>query len=572
MTASHENAAAGRHDGGDAVVDALEWAGVDVVFGIPSVHNLPVYDALRRRGRPRSITVRHEQSAAAAADGYARVSGRLGVCLTSTGPGAANAMGGLLEAYLSGTPVLHLTGQIETQHLGGGRGFIHEVPRQPEMLLAASKRVLRAPAADAISATVAEAVELALAAPQGPVSVELPIDLQYADAAPDASLQGRREVGQPATEPSASWEHAVEAIAASRAPLIWAGGGVVRAGAEAEVAELARRIGAGVLTTPNARGLLPEDDPLCIGNLPWDPTVRELVRQADLLIGIGTRYQGPNTENWKMELPANLVQIDVDPAIPGRSYRAAIEVAGDAKQVLSFILGHLDTTRQPAFRPDPAWLERIASAAGVARERLRQSIGAQADLLDELSALLDEGTVVVKDSTIPAYTWGNRLLPVRRTRTSIMPNGFAIGLGLPQAMGAAAAQRNRPVLCMVGDGGFMLSATELATIAAEGLPVVVLLFNDGGYGILRNIQEKQYEHRIGVDLGSPDFCGLARALGVDAERVDTPESFGMATKAALGAGRPYLVEVDLAAIGPMARPYTGTSRPPARAARAGAKE
>ena len=146
-----------------------------------------------------------------------------------------------------------------------------------------------------------------------------------------------------------------------------------------------------------------------------------------------------------------------------------------------------------------------------------------------------------------------------------MPNGFAIGLGLPHALGAAAADPSRPVVLLVGDGGFMLAPGELATFAEEHLPVVVLLFNDGGYGILRNIQDRQYSARIGVDLGKPDFCGLARSLGVAAERVESIESYGKAVQSALARaaeGHPQLVEIDLDAIGPMATPWIGTSRPP----------
>jgi acetolactate synthase-1/2/3 large subunit len=551
------------HTGGDAVVDVLEWAGVDVVFGIPSVHNLPTYDALQRRGTIRTVTVRHEQSAAAAADGYSRVTGKLGVFLTSTGPGAANAMGGQLEAYVSGSPVLHLTGQIETQYLGLGRGFIHEVPDQPAMLRSLSKQVSRPDRPDTIAATVAEAAQLAMAAPQAPVCVELPIDLQYADASSDA-WQPTREFGQEPLTMSrpATWVRAAEMIAEARSPLIWAGGGVVRSGAEDEVVTLARRIGAGVITTPNARGILPEDDPLCIGNLPWDPQVCELVKDADLLIGVGTRYQGPNTQNWQMELSRSIVQIDIDPTIPHRNYRGTVEARGDARTVLAYILRHLEQMGPWVPDPDAEWLERISNVASAARARLRKTLGAQSELLDELTPLVTDTTVVVKDSTIPAYTWGNRLLPVRRTRTAIMPNGFAIGLGLPHALGAAVGNAGSPVICIVGDGGFMLSATELATMAEEQLPVVILLFDDGGYGILRNIQDKQYDRRIGVELGHPDFCGLANALGVDAERVASPPDFGVAVKRGLSSGKPYLVAVDMEAIGPMATPYTGTSRPP----------
>ena len=541
-------------------MDALERAGVEVVFGIPSVHNLPIYDALGRRGTIRAVTVRHEQTAAGAADGYARVSGRLGVLVTSTGPGAANAMGGLLEARVSGSPVLHLTGQIETRYLGLNRGFIHEVPDQASMLGSVSKQVVRVERAEEVASSVAGAIAAATTAPQGPVSVEIPIDLQYAETAQDGWPPPVGGEGRAEREAApAAWAEAAERIGAARRPVIWAGGGAVRAGAEKEVAALARRIGAGVLTTPNARGVLPEDDPLSIGNLSWDEEVRELLGEADVLIGVGTRYQGPNTENWRMTLPSTVVQIDVDPSVPARSYPATVEARGDAKEVLAFVLGQLE---QEPHEENSSWREQVASVASRARTRLRAVIGPQSELLDALAGLLDEHTVVVKDSTIPAYTWGNRLLPVRRSRTAIMPNGFAIGLGLAHSLGAAVANRPSPVICMVGDGGFMLTATELATIAQQQLPVVVIVFDDGGYGILRNIQDKQYGRRIGVDLGRPDFCGLARALGVEAERVSTAAGFGAAVKAALGASRPFLVAVDVDAIGPMGKPYTGTSRPP----------
>lgn len=551
------------HTGGDAVVDVLEAIGASVVFGIPSVHNLPVYDALYRRGSIRVVTVRHEQAAAGAADGYARVSGRLGVFLTSTGPGAANAMGGLLEASVSGSPVLHLTGQIETAHLDKGRGFIHEVPDQPGMLGALSKAVLRASSADAIAATVAEGASAAVSPPAGPVSVELPIDLQYAGADPRALDQAGSPLtapdGRTALEVPLSWEDAADRIRRARRPVVWAGGGVVGDQAEDRVANLVRALGAALLTSPNARGVLPESDPLCIGNLSWDPDVRQLVADADLLVGIGTRYQGPNTENWKMRLPTTIVQIDVDPSVPARNYAATVAAQGRAGDVVEHVLRRLG--QEPPLGPERGWTERVAAAAANARRRLRRTLGAQEGLLDELSAAIGPDTVVVKDSTIPAYTWGNRLLPVWRTRRAIMPNGFAIGLGLPHALGAAVAS-GQPVVLMVGDGGVMLAISELATLAAEGLPVVVLVFADGGYGILRNIQERQYARCIGVELGSPDFVALAASLGVAGERVASSAAFGKAVQRGLGGAAPYLVQVDLAAIGPMARPYTGTSRPP----------
>ena len=479
--------------GGEVVVEVLAHAGVEVIFGIPSVHNLPIYDAIRRDGRIRAVGVRHEQSAAGAADGYARTTGRLGVCLTSTGPGAANAMGGLLEAWASSSPVLHLTGQIDSRFLGKKRGFIHEVPDQLGMLARLSKASYRPPSADATADTVARAVVEAMTGRRGPVSVEIPIDFQYASTDSDLQPSQLDALAVAAGSPErAEVIRAAEVITASRRPIVWAGGGVVAADAVAEVQRFVRRLGAGLLTSPNGRGVIPESDPACIGNLTWDPDVRALCREADLLVAIGTRFQGTNTENWRMELPERLVQLDIDPAVPGRNYPVEVAVVGDAKRSTTALLEELDRTQAPQPLAEPGWSDRVAAATRSARERLRGTLGPQVGLLDALAATVAPGTVVVKDSTVSAYTWGNRLLPVTRPRTSIMPNSFAIGLGLPHALGAAVGSQVPPVVLLVGDGGFLLSATELATVASEALAIVVVVFVDGGYGILRNIQESQY--------------------------------------------------------------------------------
>jgi acetolactate synthase-1/2/3 large subunit len=263
-----------------------------------------------------------------------------------------------------------------------------------------------------------------------------------------------------------------------------------------------------------------------------------------------------------MELPARLVQLDIDQTLPGRNYPVEAAVAGDARESTAALLRALDRIFASEVVAAAGWADRLLAVGRSARERLRGSLGPQVGLLDSLADCLSAGTVVVKDSTIPAYTWGNRLLPVLRPRTAIMPNSFAIGLGLPHALGAALGSEEPPVVLLAGDGGFLLAATELATVAQEQLPIVVLVFVDGGYGILRNIQDRQYGPeggRIGVDLGRPDFCGLASAFGIRAERVDSIGAYATAVRRALAERTPCLVEVDLDAIGPMAVPYTGTS-------------
>jgi acetolactate synthase-1/2/3 large subunit len=330
-----------------------------------------------------------------------------------------------------------------------------------------------------------------------------------------------------------------------------------------EVVTLVRQLGAGLLTSPNGRGVLSEDDPLCIGNLSWDSDVRALCNEADILIAIGTRFQGPNTENWQMTLPKHLVHIDIDPTVPGRNYPASA-VVGDAKLSTAALLEGLDRIGVTEPLAQSGWQERVSAVRRSSRARLREALGSHAGLLDGLAGCLLPSTVVVKDSTISAYTWGNRLLPVHRARTSIMPNSFALGLGLPQAVGAAVGS-GEPVVLLVGDGGFLFAATELATVAQEGLAIVMIVFVDGGYGVLRNMQDYQFgfdEGRIGVDLGRPDFCGLASAFGVASVRVRTTEEYVLAVRRGIESRRPCVVEVDLNAIGSMPAPYRGVSRPP----------
>ena len=352
-------------------------------------------------------------------------------------------MGGLLEAYVSGSPVLHLTGQVETRYLDAGKGFIHEVPDQPAMLAALSKSVSRAGTAGEIAAVVAAAISQACSAPQGPVSVELPIDLQYADT--PATSRGDRPTPRPGVPVSAASRRpcALESSraagrscgpAAAPSPRQAAGGGC-RTGAPP------RRRAAHDAERPRhaRRGRSPLYRQPLLGR-----RRAGACREADLLVAVGTRYQGPNTENWKMAASSEPSSRSTSTRIaPGRNYEATVAVAADAKAALRAILRALPSRCVRRWTPTRVERMQVAASAASALDALGDAIGAQEGLLDELAAAIGPDTVVVKDSTIPAYTWGNRLLPVARQRRAIMPNGFAIGLGLAHALGAAAASACR---------------------------------------------------------------------------------------------------------------------------------
>ena len=539
--------------GGDVIVAALKSAGVNTVFGVISIHNIPIFDAIARDGGVRLIASRSEPGAVNMADAYARANGRLGVAITSTGTGAGNACGALVEAQTAGSAVLHLTGQIETAHLDQGKGFIHEVRDQLTMLRGASKQGYRVTHAAGLAGTLHDAIQQALAAPRGPVSVELPIDVQ-ADPLPAGpaiawSAPARRKPQE------AEIERAAALLAAAARPMIFAGGGVIAADASAELTAVAERLGSAVLTSNAGRGAISEDHPLCIGNWALSREVWPFLESCDAALVVASHPRGNETHNWKAPLPGHAVQIDVDPAAIGRSYPAEIGVVADAKAALGMLAERLPAPRGKGELPADA-REALSKARGEMEVMIRPYV----PMVESMRARLPRNGLFVRDVTIQSSTWGNRYFPIYTPRTNIFPVAGGIGQGLQMAIGAQLAQPDRRVLCIAGDGGLMVNVGEMATAVEQHLPIVLVLFNDGGYGVLRNIQAVQYGGRhIGVDLHQPDFQALARSMGWQAWRVDAAGVFDAALRQAFAAEGPSMVEVDVTAIGPIN--YGG---PPAR--------
>ncbi len=543
---------------GDVIVRMLKDAGVDTVFGIISIHNIPIYDAIARQGGIRAIPSRSEPGAINMADGYSRATGKLGVAITSTGAGAGNAAGSLVEAQTAGSSVLHLTGQIESAHLDKGKGFIHECKDQFNMLKAISKAAYRPTSAQTVPSTLYLAIEQALAMPRGPVSVEIPIDYQKAKIVPPQGLsrQGKPEFIH--TLPLAAVEQAVEMLKSARRPLIWAGGGYLDSVRDArepnQLLKLAVQLGAPVLTSQSGRGAIPEDHPLCVGNFASNPAVLPLLEAADVLLIIGSHLRGNETSAWKLPMPANIIQIDVDPLAIGRSYPATIGLVGDAYAVLPMLNDRLGGEREH----DAEYHELTAQVIKTSRSKLRATLGPYEQFVDDLNTILPHDSIKVRDVTISGTTWGARLLTTHLPRTSIHASGGGIGQGMQMAIGAKLGMPNRDVVVMVGDGGFLVNCGELATAVQENIPVVILLFNDGGYGVLRNIQNRNYEGRnIAVNLRTPDFVKFAEAFGAWSKRVSNVADFKPTLQEALSLNSPALIEIDMASIGPFAEPFAG---------------
>ncbi len=533
--------------GGDAVVSALETLGVRHVFGIVSVHNLPIYDAIARRGTITPVGVRHEQAAAHAADGYARATGELGVVIASTGPGTTNTMTGLFEASFASSPVLLVTGQIDSRYLGKAKGFLHEAEQQGLMLSSLCRRVDTVRRTEDIGrAIITVADEIRTGRPQ-PGAVEIPVDQQYRRA--EVVVPGPRTDSGYVPDADAVAKVA-EALSTATRPVLWAGGGVVSSGAGAALVALAERLSAPVVTTIEGRGSIPEDHPLCLGALTTSPPVEDIVSSADVVLAVGTRFQGNSTRNWSLSFGGTLAHLDADPAVIGRSYPTALPVVGDARIGLELLLGAVSRVST-----DPDHAEKARSAAAAARADARAELGQDhCQIMDAIRHHTPRESVIVRDATVPAYLWGDRLLPILRPRTSIRPASAAIGPGLPLALGAAVGS-GQPTVLIVGDGGFMLHVGELVTAVQHDVPVVICLFNDRGYGVLRGIQARQFDGRTtGVDLTTPDFPALALSMGVQASRVTNPAEFESHFRDAIASGRPALLDIDLLALSPLRFP------------------
>jgi len=587
-----------------AIVEVLEAAGVRAVFGIPGVHNLPLFDALESSSI-RTVVTRHEGSAAHAADGYARATGTPGIVVTTTGPGAANAVAGVGEAWAASSPVLHLTTQVASDILTAEayRAVLHQSQAQMDFFEPITGFTESVDKPERAAPAVSRALATMVTGRPRPAYVEVPHDLlgapargasqSGASAPPPPSLPGVEAAAQPPEQTSfedpaqtsepgrppgmgpgpsaaekgaalpklvAGLEDATALLEGARRVTIWAGGGVVHAGATAELLGLAERLSAPVVTTFMGRGSIPDDHPLAVGLPPHEPRVAELLATSDVVVAAGTDFDGTMTQNGALRLPAKLIHIDLDPAQVGKAYPSE-GLVGDASEVLGALgdaLARREVDRSEAQGHVAEHLRALnASVWGglEADPRTREAAGFVRAL--RLAAPAD--TVFVADMCVAGY-WCAGYLPVPGPRRLLFPMGWGtLGFGWPAALGAAAAGVG-PVVAVVGDGGLMYGLGELATASEQNLDVVALVVNDEGYGMLRFDEELRYGRTFAVDLATPDFGAVAGGFGVP-HRPTTPENLEADVRAAVEAGGPHLVELR-ARLFP---PVTTSPRWPARA-------
>ena len=539
---------------GDLVAEFLARIGVTTCFGIVSVHNIPMLDAIGRRNAIRYVMARGEMGGAHMADAYARVSGHLGVIFTSTGPGAANAVPGLAEASFAGSPVLHITGQTATKYLDRDMGPVHDLPGQTAMLAAVCKAAFRVRAAQEALGVLTHAAALALTPPMGPVSVEVPIDIQRTAIPRPAGLDSLALPIPPALPPDpAALEEAVAILSRARRPMLWLGNGAK--GARAEALALLE-LGFGAVSSWNGRGIVPEDHPMTLGGLHGNgaPRVQEFYRSVDAMLVVGSRLRGHETMDFTLKLPDTLVQVDVNPAANGRTYPCTAFVCGDAALTMAALAERLRGRMQV----DPGFAAEFQAMRRQAVAEYRATLGPYADFPVLLREALPRDALWVRDVTISNSSWGNRIFPVYGPRDAVHPVSAAIGPGLPLGIGAALAGGGRKAIAMVGDGGFALNQTELWTAVQERAELVVMVMNDRGYGVIKHIQGALQEGRMfGADPLLPDLQKLAAVAGLPAFRVSRAEELGPVVTKAVATPGPSLVDVDMTAIGafPPYAPY-----------------
>ncbi len=527
--------------GGEAVVESLKREGVEYLISIPGVQIMAVFDALYGEKDLRLITVRHEQSTIYMADGYARVKGKPGVGLVVPGPGVQNALAALGTAYACSSPVLLLAGQIESKDLGKDGGALHEVNDQLDMVRPVTKWCKRVMRVEEIPGAIHEAMRQMNTGRPRPTEVEIPWDTLRSSAEVEFLSQETVPTAEPDKE---SIRRAAGLLAQAKKPFIWAGGGAILSGSSAELRELAESLGAPVATTAEGKGAISEEHPLSLGGGYYGfGAARWALPEADVALAVGTRLtwlqMRPGTA---LKPPQKLIHLDADPSMIGKNYPAEVALVGDAKTALKALVEEVRKKKVTRERWASSELNQFRKNH---QNWLQEKAPLQNDIIKTIRKELPDDAILVAGVTNIGY-WANLAYEVRRPRTYITPSYFAtLGYSFPTALGVKLAAPDRPVVCVVGDGGFLYGCAELATAVRFGINLVTIVFNDRAFGSTKSDQLVNFKGRVvGTELNNPDFARLAESFGVKGLKTD-PERLGKILNEALEAKQPVVIEVPL---------------------------
>ena len=526
--------------GAEAVIITLETHGIDIIFGIPGGHSLALYDALSRQDSIRHILGRHEQGLGFMADGYARASGRVGVLTTTSGPAVANLACALGGATTDTSPVLAISSTIRSELIGKNRGELHDCGESIDIMRPVCRYTCRCKSVEEIPETIAGFFHILKTRRPGAAYIEIPYDI----------LNTKTDVEIPCfcpPEPIQPDDGEIEAVIghlmSAKRPLLWVGTGAMVSEAGAEIESLAGKLGAIIVNTSLGRGILPADHPNVInldGALMIE--VNQVIARADVVLAVGTMFKQEDTANWSTIPGKKLIHIDIDPEELGRSYKPEIGIVADAKAALETING-----RMPKRAPVASeWVKQGKQAEADRLERRRSQSALEMQVLDILRDTVPRDGILVCDRC-NLGCWAYRCLPVYEPRSFIYPMGYGtLGGALPQAMGAKLACPDKPVVCVIGDGGFHFTATELAVAVQENISFTIVLSNNNAYGAIRAGQDRNFGGRhFGVKLQNPDFSLIASAYGIDYARAGDPDTFRHTLDKGIKSGQLNIIELTV---------------------------
>ena len=513
----------------------LERYGVDTVFGIPGAHTLDMYRGIAG-SNIRHVLARHEQGAGFMADGYARASGRPGVCTLITGPGVTNAATALGQSFADSIPMLMISSTNATHTLGKGWGCLHEITDQQAVTAPLTAFSATALSPDDLPELIGQAFSRFTSARPRPVHIAVPIDVLAAATDAEWSTRAGPARPRPAREAIVA---AAALLARSERPVLYAGGGAVEAAGP--LTELAEWLNAAVLSSNAGKGIVPESHALSIGGGISRGPAKDYLGRADVVLAIGTELAETDSFVERLHIAGKLIRIDIDPSKINDLYPADVGIQADAGAAAQELLAALrdsgaNQTREQA--RDDVKAVRAACDAGLSdTERQHQRV------LQSVRAALPAQAVVMGDISQLVYT-GSYAFPVEQPRSWFYPAGYCtLGCALPNAIGAALAVPDKPVAVLAGDGGFMFTVQELATAVQEGLSIPVVIWNNGALRQIRDDMDEMGIPRIGVDLHNPDFVALAEAFGARGRRPASVDELESALAESLDAGVPTLIDV-----------------------------
>jgi 5-guanidino-2-oxopentanoate decarboxylase len=513
---------------GEALVTLLEAYGVDTIFGIPGVHNVEMYRALPR-SKINHVLTRHEQGAGFMADGYARATGKPGVCFTITGPGLTNILTPLAQAWSDSSNVLVISSALDVVDSAQGRGRLHEMRSQLQAAQSVTSNTTRAYTSEDVEDAMAKAFAHFASQRPRPAYLEVPLDLFKK---PILGNWSARAVPQNAVASQEQIDQAAHMLQAAKSPFIILGGGAMGAGANA--LKIARAIGAPVITTTAGKGTVPADAPGVWGYCLGQPDVQHALQQSDCILAVGTELSETDFWNGAFKLTAPIIRVDIDADAIARPHAPRLPIMAEAVDTLQRIAAQLDGTKANHAAPPAVTSDDLRVVLAKALSVVRES--------------LPNETVITSDMTQIAYA-ANEIFPVSHPRSWLHPVGFGtLGFALPAAIGAKFGVGKKPVAALAGDYGLQYTLNELGTAVEHKLPIPILLWNNSALGQIRDDMVNKGIQPNAVTLRNPDFQALAKAYGARAERPANLRELAIAISASLKADGPTLIEMSEAMV------------------------